>query len=345
MRAAVLTEKQSIKTVDQTTRSLFDTEVKVRIHAGGICGSDLHYFHHYKMGDFPVLEPFILGHEAAGIVEEIGPDVDNIDVGDKVVINPSQPCRTCEYCVKGRELLCNDMKFLGSSRKFPHIQGMFSEIFITDQKQCFKVPSKLSLNVAAFAEPLAVALHAINQAGSLLGAEVLISGSGPIGALVLLAAKLAGARSVTMTDIRDTPLSVVSELGADRTFNVNSGASILTDKDNPRGSFDIAFDASGSLQAVLAAINNIRPGGTLIQIGTFAEANILLPSDQLMIKEIIMKSSFRFDKEFAWAVDYLAKNRIDVMPLLTHTFPMDDANEAFLTASDRENAMKVQLSF
>ena len=148
-----------------------------------------------------------------------------------------------------------------------------------------------------------------------------------------------------MTDIRDAPLSVVSELGADNTFNVNSGASILTDEDNPRGNFDIAFDASGSLQAVLAHINNIRPGGTLIQIGTFAEANILLPSDQLMIKEIIMKSSFRFDKEFAWAVDYLAKNRIDVMPLLTHTFPMEDANEAFLTASDRENAMKVQLSF
>ena len=345
MRSAVLTAKQSIKTINQTTGPLSATEVKVRIHAGGICGSDLHYFHHYRMGDFPVLEPFILGHEAAGIVEEIGSTVSNIAVGDKVVINPSHPCRNCEYCLKGRELLCNDMKFLGSSRKFPHIQGMFSEIFIADQRQCFKVPNELSLNVAAFAEPLAVALHAINQAGSLLGAEVLISGSGPIGALVLLAAKLAGAKSITMTDIRDAPLSVVSELGADKTFNVNSGASALIDEDNPRGSFDVAFDASGSLQAVLAAINNIRPGGSLIQIGTFAEPNISLPSDQLMVKEIIMKSSFRFDKEFAWAVDYLAKNKIDVMPLLTHTFPMEDANKAFRTASDRENAMKVQLTF
>ena len=96
---------------------------------------------------------------------------------------------------------------------------------------------------------------------------------------------------------------------------------------------------------MLTAINNIRPGGSLIQIGTFAEPNISLPSDQLMVKEIIMKSSFRFDKEFAWAVDYLAKNKIDVMPLLTHTFPMEDANKAFRTASDRENAMKVQLTF
>ena len=106
-------------------------------------------------------------------------------------------------------------------------------------------------------------IKTINQAGSLLGAEVLISGSGPIGALVLLAAKLAGAKSVTMTDIRDAPLSVVSELGADKTFNVNSGASALIDEDNPRGNFDVVFDASGSLQAVLTAINNIRPGGSL----------------------------------------------------------------------------------
>jgi L-idonate 5-dehydrogenase len=143
MRSAVLTAKQSIKTINQTTGPLSATEVKVRINAGGICGSDLHYFHHYRMGDFPVLEPFILGHEAAGIVEEIGSTVSNIAVGDKVVINPNHPCRNCEYCLKGRELLCNDMKFLGGSRKFPHIQGMFSEIFITDQdqRQCFKVPN------------------------------------------------------------------------------------------------------------------------------------------------------------------------------------------------------------
>ena len=142
-------------------------------------------------------------------------------MGDKVVINPSHPCRNCEYRLTGRELVCNDMKFIGGSRKFPYIQGTFSEIFLADQRQCIKVPNELSLNVA---EPLAVALIAINQTGSLLGVEVLMSGSGPIVALVLLTVKLAGAKCVTMTDIRDAPLSIVSELGADNTFNVNSGA-------------------------------------------------------------------------------------------------------------------------
>ena len=225
MRAAVLTAKQSIQTIDQPTTTLSETGVRVRIGAGGICGSDLHYFHHYKMGDFPVREAFILGHEAAGIVEEIGPRVNDVAVGDTVVINPSHPCQNCEYCLKGSELLCNEMRFLGSSRKFPHIQGMFSEIFVTEQRQCFKMPRGLSLNIATFAEPLAVALHAINQAGSLLGANILISGSGPIGALVLLSAKLAGALSITMTDIRDGPLTVVNELGANKTLNVSFGAS------------------------------------------------------------------------------------------------------------------------
>ena len=345
MRAAVLTAKQSIQTIDQKKEKLTTREVRIKIGAGGICGADLHYFHHYKMGDFPVREAFILGHEAAGIVEEIGTEVENISIGDTVAINPSHPCRRCQYCLSGSELLCGEMRFLGSSRKFPHIQGMFSETFIIDQQQCFVMPKGISLNIAAFAEPLAVALHSINNAGSLLGASILISGSGPIGGLILLAAKLAGAVSVTMTDIRDGPLVVAKQIGADNILNVANGASDLIEPSHPRGRFDVAFEASGSKLAVLTAIQNLRPGGILIQVGTFLEPNVPVPADQIMIKELTLKSSFRFDKEFAWAVDYLAQGRIDVMPLLSHTFPMENANEAFLMASDRDKSMKVQLKF
>jgi L-idonate 5-dehydrogenase len=345
MRAAVLTAKQSIQTIDQKREKLTTREVRIKIGAGGICGSDLHYFHHYKMGDFPVREAFILGHEAAGIVEEIGTEVKNISIGDTVAINPSHPCRRCQYCLSGNELLCGEMRFLGSSRKFPHIQGMFSETFIIDQQQCFVMPKGISLNVAAFAEPLAVALHAINNAGSLLGANILISGSGPIGGLILLAAKLAGAVSVTMTDIRDGPLLVAKQIGANNILNIATGASGLIRPSHPRGLFDVAFEASGSKSAVLTAIQNLRPGGTLIQVGTFLEPNIPVPADQIMVKELTLKSSFRFDKEFAWAVDYLAQKRIDVMPLLSHTFPIENANEAFLVASDRDKSMKVHLTF
>ena len=129
MRAAVLIAKQQIETVDHDIGTIGPNDVRIQIRAGGICGSDLHYYNHYRMGDFPVREPFILGHEGAGIVECIGSNVTEISVGDVVTVNPSQPCRSCEFCLSGRELLCSNMKFLGSSRRTPHVQGIFSEFF------------------------------------------------------------------------------------------------------------------------------------------------------------------------------------------------------------------------
>lgn len=345
MRAAVLTARQSIETVNRDELDLGPTGVRVRIRAGGICGSDLHYFHHYRMGDFPVREPFVLGHEAAGDVVEIGAGVTRVKLGDTVTVNPSHPCRLCEFCLAGRELLCSDMRFLGSSRKFPHIQGMFAETYRTEERQCFVVPSDLSINAAAFAEPLSVALHATGHAGPLLGARVLISGSGPIGSLVLLTVKLAGAASVTMTDVLDAPLKVAEGIGADRVVNVSDGDNALADQAHPRGSFDVAFDASGHPSAVSSAIRHLGPGGTFVQIGTFADPMVAIPTDQIMTKELTLKSSFRFDKEFAWAVRYLSEGRVDVGPLLSHTFAMEDANEAFRMASDRGQSMKVHLAF
>ena len=345
MRAAVLTSKQSIETVQRDELDLGLTGVRVRIRAGGICGSDLHYFHHYKMGDFPVREPFVLGHEAAGDVVETGPAVTRVKVGDKVTINPSHPCGVCEFCLAGRALLCPDMIFLGSSRKFPHIQGMFAETYRTDEAQCFPVPANLSIHAAAFAEPLSVALHATGHAGPLLGANVLISGSGPIGSLILLAAKLAGAASVTMADVLDAPLKVAESIGADRVVNVSNGDGALADPAQPRGAFDVAFDASGHPNAVLSAIRHLRPGGTFVQVGTFADPMVAMPTDQIMVKELTLKSSFRFDKEFAWAVQYLSEGRIDIAPLHSHTFSMEEANGAFRMASDRGQSMKVHLAF
>ena len=345
MRAAVLTAKQSIETVDREEPDLGPTGVRVRIQAGGICGSDLHYFHHYRMGDFPVREPFVLGHEAAGEVAEIGPDVTRVKIGDRVTVNPSHPCGACDFCLAGRALLCPKMVFLGSSRKFPHIQGMFAETYRTEEAQCFVVPADLSINTAAFAEPVSVALHATGHAGPLLGANVLISGSGPIGSLILLTSKLAGAASVTMTDVLDAPLKVAESIGADRIVNVRDGDGALADPTQTRGAFDVAFDASGHPNAVLSAIRHLRPGGTFVQVGTFADPMVPIPTDQIMVKELTLKSSFRFDKEFAWAVRYLSEGRIDVAPLLSHTFSMDDANEAFRMASDRGQSMKVHLAF
>jgi len=345
MRAAVLTAKHSIETVERDEPALGPTSVRVRVRVGGICGSDLHYFNHYRMGDFPVREPFVLGHEASGEVIETGPEVVSIKPGDRVTVNPSHSCGACADCQNGRALLCANMRFLGSSRKFPHIQGMFAETYLTEESQCFRVPDNLSYDLAAFAEPLSVALHACTHAGPLVGADVLISGAGPIGSLTLLAAKLGGAASVTITDVLDAPLEKVQEIGAGRTINVAGTDHILSDPTHPRGAFDVAFDASGHPSAVLSAMKNLKPGGTFVQIGTFVDPMVPIPTDLIMTKELTLKSSFRFDKEFSWAVRYLSEGRINVGPLLSHTFPMEDAMQAFQVAGDRRLAMKVQLSF
>lgn len=355
MRAAVLTAPEKLTVERRDAAAPGPGEVAVAIAAGGICGSDLHYFHHYRMGDFPVVEPFVLGHEGAGTVAAVGAGVAGLAVGDKVAVNPSSPCGACAYCKGGRELLCVDMRFLGSSRRTPHVQGLFTERFVTRAANCVKVPARADLAIAAFAEPLAVALHAVSRPGPLLGAEVLITGAGPIGALIVGAARLAGARRITVADVLDQPLAKAREMGADAAVNVSpdassesgggSGADALYDPAHPRGRFDVAFDASGSPDAVVACLKALRPDGVFVQVGTFRNPMVPIPTDLVMSKELRLETSFRFDREFDWAVDYLVAGRIDVSPLLTHSFPVEDVMEAFRTAGDRRQAMKVQIRF
>ncbi|MBT6139171.1 MAG: L-idonate 5-dehydrogenase [Rhodospirillaceae bacterium] len=345
MRATVLHGIEDLKVEDWPEVELGSGEVRVRIAAGGICGSDLHYFRHYRMGNYPVLEPFVPGHEISGRIAEVGPGVSGLSEGDPVAINPSRPCGACDFCLNGRELLCTDMKFLGSSRRTPHVQGGFAETFVTEARQCVPVPGDLPLSVAAFAEPLSVALHAVNRAGPILGARVLVSGAGPIGCLVGMAARLSGAARVTIADVVDQTLERARLAGLDDVVNVSKGDGALVDASQSSGGFDVAFEASGAPTAVLSAIRTLKPGGTLVQVGTFVDPMVPVPTDLIMTKELRLLGSFRFDREFDWAVDYLSSGRIDVTPLLSHSFDIGDATEAFQIAGDRTQAMKVQITF
>lgn len=345
MRATVLHGIQDLRVEPRDERPLAAGEVRVRVEAGGICGSDLHYFHHARMGDFPVREPFVLGHEAAGRIAEVGPEVDGLVIGDPVAINPSHPCGTCVYCRTGRENLCGDMIFLGSSRRFPHVQGVFAETYVTAARQCVPVPAGTDPGVAALAEPLSVCLHAASHAGSLLGRRVLVTGAGPIGALCLVVARLGGAVETVITDVMDEPLAVSEALGATRTVNVATNPDGLADPANPRGRFDVAFECSGNPHAQRSCLEALAPGGTLVQVGTYPDPKITVAADYVMVKELVLKSSFRFAREFPTAVDLLATRRIDTKPLLSHSFAIEDAMDAFRTAADRRQAMKVQIRF
>ena len=318
-------------------------EVRIRIGRGGICGSDLHYYHAGGFGTVRVREPMVLGHEAAGVVEAIGAGVTHVAPGDAVAVNPSLPCGTCTQCLAGRPIHCLEMRFLGSAMRMPHVQGAFRSAFTCEALRAVKLPPGLSVERAAFAEPLSVCLHAASQAGPLLGARVLVTGSGPIGVLCAAVARLGGAREVVVTDLVAPPLAIARAMGADRTHAVAEEPDALVPYAANKGHFDTAFEASGSGTALVSALGVVRPGGTVVQVGV--GGNAALPLSAVVAREARLVGTFRFHAEFAHAVEVLAGGRLDPSPMLTEVVPASDALRAFDLASDRTRAMKVQLAF
>jgi L-idonate 5-dehydrogenase len=343
MKAIVCHGPRDLRIEERETPVAGPDEVLIRIEAGGICGSDLHYFTNGGFGAIRIVEPMILGHEVAGRITAVGAEVSGLAVGALVAVNPSRPCGTCEYCRRAQYNQCLDMRYYGSAMRRPHVQGAFSEALVAKAWQCEVLPEGVSAAEAAFAEPLSVALHAVNRAGSLIGKRVLITGTGPIGALAVAAAKLHGALEVVATDVVDEALARARAVGADRVINVATNGDDMAAYGADKGAFDVVIEASGNEQAIRTALDVIRPRGRLIQLGLGGE--VTLPQNQIVAKEIELCGSFRFHEEFAWAVALIGAGRVPLAPLLTGTFPVADAVAAFESAGDRRTAMKVQISF
>lgn len=335
-RALTIHGIHDLRLEDRPQTGLERGEVRVRLGAGGICGSDLHYYNHGGVGNFKLREPMTLGHEVAGTVVELGSEVSRFQVGERVAVNPARPCLQCAQCLSGHSNLCRNVRFYGSAARFPHVQGAFAETFVAHQSQCVSIPDHLPFEVAAMAEPLAVTLHAVNQAGPLLGKGVLIVGAGPIGALTVLSARQAGARHITVADLQDKVLDVARQVGADETVNVS--------RDSLDGlEVDVALEASGSPKGLESALEALTPGGTLVQLGMLPAGLTPAPLNPLVSRELRLVGSFRFTTEFDLAVSLLASGRIDVTPLMTGRYPLSRAEEAFALAADRSQAMKVSL--
>jgi L-idonate 5-dehydrogenase len=230
------------------------------------------------------------------------------------------------------------MRFLGSASLYPHVQGMFSEYFVLGERQCYPVSGDVSLGELAFAEPLAVGLHAVNRAGNLLGKSVLVTGGGTIGCLTLIAARLAGATTVAVSDVLDRPLETARKVGAVRTIRADRDAEALA---SPQ--FDVAFEASGSFAALKSCVAAAKRGGTVVQVGTLPHEPLPFVVNEIMVKELDFKGAFRWGIEFDWAVEYIASRRVDVRPLLSGQFPLNDAVKAFELAKDKTQSTKVQL--
>lgn len=318
-------------------------QVLVRVGFGGICGSDLHYFHQGGFGTVRIQQPMVLGHEVAGTVAAVADDVTTLKVGDRVAVNPSQPCGGCRFCLEGLPNHCLEMRFYGSAMRMPHVQGAFRDSLLCSAKQCHLIADGIPLAQAALAEPFSVGLHAVSRAGSLLGRRVLVSGCGPIGALAVAAARVHGAAEVVATDVVDEPLAVARALGAQQTINVARDGGWVERYAADKGSFDVMLECSGNERALRDGLNVMRPRGTVVQLGLGGDVG--LPQNLVVAKELSICGSFRFHAEFALAVRLINERRVDLSPVITRAFPMTEAREAFELASDRRRAMKVLIDF
>ena len=342
MRAIVIHEAKDLRVEERDAGAPGPGEVRVRLAAGGVCGSDLHYYNHGRIGPVRLKEPMILGHEVSGHVAEVGPGVDGLAPGDLVAVSPSRPCGACRFCAEGLPNHCLDMRFYGSAMPFPHVQGAFREELVADAAQCVRADG-LSAAEAAMAEPLSVGIHATRRAGELLGKQVLVTGCGPIGVLAIMAARRAGAAEIVATDLVRNALEHAAAAGADRTIDVAETPDALEAFAAGKGYFDVLYECTGTARALSGGIAAMRPRGVVVQLGLGGD--MTLPMMQITVKELDLRGSFRFHEEFATAVRLMQSGLIDVKPVITHTIPLDDAELAFRIANDRGQAMKTQIAF
>jgi L-idonate 5-dehydrogenase len=235
------------------------------------------------------------------------------------------------------------MRYYGSAMRTPHVQGAFRREIVVDTAQAHKLADKVSDREGAMCEPFAVALHAVTRAGPLLGKNVLVTGCGPIGAMVVVAARRAGASNIVVTDVGDFPLRSALKIGADKAINVADDPQALAPYTADKGFFDVLFEASGNERALRSAFDVLRPRGIIVQLGLGGEMN--LPINAIVAKEFDLRGTFRFHEEFGVAVDLLNKGLVDLKPLISATVPYRDAGRAFALAADRSQAMKVLLDF
>ncbi|UDW84646.1 alcohol dehydrogenase catalytic domain-containing protein [Pasteurella canis] len=307
-------------------------ETVVKVIRGGICGSDIHYYQEGGVGSFNLKHPMILGHEVVGYLE---------NKKQAVAINPSKPCLQCQYCLNGKSNQCLNMRFFGSAMLTPHVDGGFAKYILVRNDQIIPYQDNIPSRVMVFAEPLAVAIHAVNQAGSLVGKKVLVTGCGPIGSLVVAACKQVGAVEIIASDIQEACRKIGMKMGATSTINpLEQNEHYFTDK----GYFDVTFEASGANEAINFAIDATKATGTIIQIG-MSKNNLSVPLTKFLAKEITYKGAFRFTDEFNIAVRWLELGLIDPLPLLSHEFPYQEVEKALQIAGDKNVAIKVQLNF
>ncbi|KAF2016893.1 sorbitol dehydrogenase-like protein [Aaosphaeria arxii CBS 175.79] len=354
IRASVLHGAGDLRIEERTITAPGPSDLQISIRSTGLCGSDLHYYRHYRNGDILVQEPMSLGHESAGVVVAVGSDVTGFSVGDKVALEVGLPCESCDRCKEGRYNICKQMKFRSSAKAFPHAQGTLQERINHPAAWCHKLPENVSLDLGAILEPLGVAIQALKRANLTPGSTVLVFGAGAVGLLVAAMAKISGASTVVIADIDAGRVNfAVENKFAHKAFTVplKRGASIEENLEIAKetaaaiakvekgtgagelvGEVDAVFECTGVPSCVQASIYATRPGGKVLLIGMGTPIQTL-PISAAALREVDILGVFRYANTYPTGVEVVSKtgpDYPDFSKLVTHRYKgLDAAVEAF----------------
>ncbi len=302
-----------------------DNEVLVKLEYVGICGSDLHYYETGAIGDYVVKPPFVLGHEPGGTVVEVGKDVKNLKVGDRVALEPGKTCGHCEFCKTGNYNLCPDVVFFAT----PPVDGVFQEYVAHEAGLCFKLPDNVSTMEGALIEPLAVGFHAAMQGGAKAGQTAVVMGAGCIGLVTMMALKAMGVSKVYVIDIMEKRLQKALELGADGIIN-GAQADVVEEvrKLTDGKGCDLAVETAGTQVTTVQAIHMTKKGATIVLVGYSKSGEMTLPMSLALDKELTFKTVFRYRNIYPMAIEAVAAGKVDLKGIVTDIFELDEAQKA-----------------
>ncbi|MGI6154293.1 MAG: NAD(P)-dependent alcohol dehydrogenase [Christensenellaceae bacterium] len=338
MKVAYMTEIGKMEMGEADIPKPKSDEVLVKLDCVGVCGSDLHYFETGAIGEFVVETPFVLGHEAGGTVVEIGADVTNLKVGDRVALEPGKTCGKCEMCQSGKYNLCPDVVFFAT----PPVDGVFQEYVAHEAGLCFKLPETVSTLEGALVEPLAVGYHAAMQGGAKPGQTAVVMGAGCIGLVTLLALKALGLSEVYVVDVIEKRLKKAEELGATAAINgkKEDAAARIASLTNGQG-VDLVIETAGSETTTRQAIDMLKKGATIVLVGYSKTGEISMPTSNLINKEITLKTVFRYRDIYPTAIKAIEEGKVDITQIVTDTFELDDIQHAMdYSIQNKESVVK-----
>ncbi len=318
MKVAILDGIKNLEIKDSKKPVPKNDEVLIKVAYVGICGSDVHYYEHGRIGDFIVDSPLILGHECSGEIIEVGSEVKKYTIGDKVVVEPGYGCNTCDFCKKGQYNLCDKMTFMAT----PPIDGAFAEYITYKEDMLFSLPESMSLLEGALIEPLAIGIYAASKGKVQPNQKVLIQGAGCIGLVSMMACMAYGTKNITITDVLDVRLQKASDLGAKKVVNI---ANETLDENN----FDVVIDCVGLEGTMKTSIDHSKKGATIVLVGMGSDSDIKVNINRAISKELQFQTIFRYKNIFDIAIKLVEEKQIDLKSIVSNIFDFSDIKNAF----------------